>query len=412
MERAILHCDLNNFYASVETVLHPELRGKPVAVCGSVEDRHGIVLAKSEPAKKCGVKTAETIWQAKRKCPDLIVLPPHFDVYVQYAKTVRQIYCRYTNQVEPFGLDECWLDVGGSERLFGAPHEIAFLIKETVKKETGLTVSVGVSFNKIFAKLGSDMKKPDAITVIGRENFREIIWPLPASDLLWVGKSTYSVLQRYGISTIGDVACAAPVLLKKLFGKNGVCLWQSANGLENSKVCDSAYKAPVKSIGRGITCVEDLQSNEEVWRVILTLSHTVSEHLRREELAASGVQISIKNTALFTTQAQEKLLFSTQNSWEIAAKAQRIFTGHYRWQTPVRAVTVRAIDLVPLNTPQQLSLGFDAVRHERLEALDKTVLALNQRYGRKTVLEATVLQGTKMPEAKTDEVFLPPTNMR
>ena len=411
MEKAILHCDLNNFYASVETALCPELRGKPIAVCGKTEDRHGIVLAKSEAAKKYGVKTGDVIWQAKNKCPDILIFPPRFPEYVKYSRAVRAIYGRYTDMIEPFGIDECWLDVSGSTRLFGAPEVIADDVREAVKNELGLTISVGVSFNKVFAKLGSDMKKPDAVTVIRRENFRDTVWRLPAEDMLWVGRSTSKVLKKYGIITIGDIAKCDPAFLKTAFGKNGVVLWRCANGLENSPVCNMGYRPPVKSVGRGVTCVDDLRDNDEVWRVILSLSHTVSDRLREDGLLASGIQIAVKNTALFTTQSQSKLVYPTQNSREIALKAFSLFKQTYKWQTPVRAVTVRAIELLSPDNPQQLSLGFDMTRHEKLEKLDKTMLHINEKYGKNTVFEATVLNGTKMPtvvpSADKDVSFLP-----
>lgn len=407
MDRSILHCDLNNFYASVETALDPSLSGKAIAVCGKTEDRHGIVLAKSEPAKKCGIKTGDVVWQAKNKCPGLIVLPPNFDEYVKYSKAVKQIYYRYTDLIEPFGLDECWLDVTGSGRIFGTAHEIADSIKETVKKELNVTISVGISFNKIFAKLGSDMKKPDAITEIRRADFKEKVWRLPANEMLWVGLSTYKTLLKYGIVTIGDIARSNPSFLKNVLGKNGLTIWRCANGLECSAVCDFSYSPPVKSIGRGITCVENLENNDEVWRVILTLSHNVSRHLRKERLIAGGIQLSIKNSSLFTSQSQSKLIFPTQNSWEIAVKAQQIFVNNYIWNTPVRALSVRAINLASADLPQQINMNFDMARHERLERLDKTVLELNQKYGGNTVFEATVLNGTKMPAEKNDEVLLP-----
>lgn len=411
MERAILHCDLNNFYASVETVVSPELRGKAIAICGRTEDRHGIVLAKSEAAKKCGVKTGDVIWQAKGKCPELLVFPPRFSEYIKYSRAVKSIYCRYTDMIEPFGIDECWLDVSGSTRLFGSPETIADDVREAVKKELGLTISVGVSFNKVFAKLGSDMKKPDAVTVIRRENFRDMIWQLPAEDMLWVGRSTSKVLKKYGIITIGDIAKSDPAFLKTTFGKNGVVLWRCANGLENSPVCNMGYRPPVKSVGRGVTCVDDLRDNDEVWRVLLSLSHAVSKHLREDGLLAGGVQIGIKNTALFTSQSQSKLIYPTQNSREIALKAFLLFKQTYKWQTPVRAVTVRAIELLNPDKPQQLSLGFDMTRHEKLERLDKAMLRINEKYGKGTVVEATVLNGTKMPttvpSADKDISFLP-----
>lgn len=270
---------------------------------------------------------------------------------------------------------------------------------------------MGVSFNKVFAKLGSDMKKPDAVTVIRRENFRNMIWQLPAEDMLWVGRSTSKVLKKYGIITIGDIAKSDPAFLKTTFGKNGVVLWRCANGLENSPVCNMGYRPPVKSVGRGVTCVDDLRDNDEVWRVLLSLSHAVSKHLREDGLLAGGVQIGIKNTALFTSQSQSKLIYPTQNSREIALKAFSLFKQTYKWQTPVRSVTVRAIELLNPDKPQQLSLGFDMMRHEKLERLDKAMLRINEKYGKGTVVEATVLNGTKMPttvpSADKDISFLP-----
>ncbi len=267
--RAILHSDLNCFYASVEMMLDPSLRGKAVAVCGATEDRHGIVLAKSEKAKKAGVKTGMVNWEAKQVCKDLILVQPQYEQYLKYSKLTRSIYERFTDRIEPFGMDECWLDVTGS-KICGSPMGIAENIRTTVKEELGLTVSIGCSFNKIFAKLGSDMKKPDAITEITPENFKEKVWPLPASDLLYVGRSTERRLTNYGIHTIGEVAALSPQMLKSWFGINGVALWQFANGTDSSRVMHKDFVSPVKSIGHGITCVADLNNNDEVWKVMLS----------------------------------------------------------------------------------------------------------------------------------------------
>lgn len=235
MERAILHSDMNSFYASVEMMLNPELRGKAVAVCGNTEDRHGIVLAKSELAKKAGVKTGMVNWEARRVCPNLITVPPQYDQYLKYSKLAHQIYYRYTDLVEPFGMDECWLDVTASSTM-GTPMEIAEQIRTATREELGLTVSIGVSFNKIFAKLGSDMKKPDAITEITLENFKEKVWPLPASDLIYVGRATEAKLAGYGIHTVGQLAAVNPETLKSWFGINGIKLWHFANGTDSSRV--------------------------------------------------------------------------------------------------------------------------------------------------------------------------------
>ena len=205
-ERTILHCDMNNFYASVECFLNPDLKPYPVAVCGSVEERHGIVLAKNYKAKACGVRTGEAVWQAQQKCRDLVIVPPHYEEYMSFSKAARKIYEDYTDQVEAFGMDECWLDVSGSASIYGDGEKIANAIRERIKFELGLTVSIGVSFNKIFAKLGSDLKKPDAVTCIPKERFKEIVWPLPASEMLGIGHATEKKLAAAGLRTIGDIA--------------------------------------------------------------------------------------------------------------------------------------------------------------------------------------------------------------
>lgn len=277
---AILHSDLNCFYASVETMLDPSLRGKAVAVCGCTEDRHGIVLAKSELAKKAGVKTGMVNWEAKQCCRDLIIIPPKYDQYLKYSKLTQAIYQRYTDMVEPFGMDECWLDVTGSRYVCGDARMIAENIRRSVKEELGLTVSIGVSFNKVFAKLGSDLKKPDAITEISPESYKEKVWPLPCSDMIYCGPATTKKLAQYGIHTIGDVAVCDPLFLKGLLGVNGLALWTYANGRDHSRVMHKDFVSPVKSVGHGITCVSDLENEEEVWKVIFALSQDIGHRLR------------------------------------------------------------------------------------------------------------------------------------
>ena len=283
--RAILHSDLNSFYASVEMMLDPKLRGKAVAVCGSTEERHGIVLAKSELAKRAGVKTGMVNWEARRVCKDLIVVPPQYEQYLKYSKLTQAIYQRYTDLIEPFGMDECWLDVSDSQIIRGDPMTIAEDIRSATREELGLTVSIGVSYNKIFAKLGSDMKKPDAITEITKANFKEKVWPLPASDLIYVGPATTRKLAAYGVTTIGELAALDPAFLKGLLGVNGVALWTFANGADQSRVMQQGFVSPVKSIGHGITCVSDLLNDQEVWKVILELSQDIGHKLRVHELA-------------------------------------------------------------------------------------------------------------------------------
>ena len=307
MERVILHSDLNNCYASIECMLHPELRGKYIAVCGSTEERHGIVLAKNQLAKQCGVKTGDVIWEARQKCPQLTIVPPHMDQYLKFSKLVRSIYLRYSPEVESFGIDESWISLTGSPLLKNrTPVEIANEIRETVKAEVGLTVSIGVSFNKIFAKLGSDMKKPDAVTEIRPDTFREQIWPLPASDLLYVGRATEEKLRRYCIHTIGDLAQTDKDFLVRLLGVNGEKLWSYANGLDSSRVMPCDYELPIKSIGHGITCTEDLVSEYEVRCVFRELSQEVGLKLRKNKLAAMGVRIAVRDNILSYRQYQCK----------------------------------------------------------------------------------------------------------
>ena len=321
--RCILHSDANCFYASVEMLLNPELRGKAVAVCGSTEDRHGIVLARSEKAKKAGVKTGQANWEARQTCPGLIVVPPHYDQYCKFSRLLRNIYLRYTDLVEPYGMDECWLDVTGSERLMGSGEKIAEEIRQSVREELGITVSIGVSFNKIFAKLGSDMKKPDAITVLDDDNWRERIWPIPVSELLYVGRSTARKLMDRCVYTIGDLARTDPTLLTSWFGKNGLGLWIFANGEDNSRVRPDGYEAPIKSVGHGITCSCDLHHNEEVWKVMLELSQDIGRRLREYHLCGKGVRLYIRENELDGIPELSLRYWHTSNSLESRLKAKK-----------------------------------------------------------------------------------------
>ena len=406
-DRAILHSDLNSFYASVEMMLDPSLKGKAVAVCGSTEDRHGIVLAKSDLAKKAGVKTGMVNWEARQLCKDLIVVPPQYDQYLKYSKLTQSIYHRYTDQVEPFGMDECWMDVTGSQGVYGDAMTIAENIRSAVRDELGLTVSIGVSFNKIFAKLGSDMKKPDAITQIRREDFMEKVWPLDASEMIYCGRATTAKLAKYGIHTIGELAATDPSLLKQWFGVNGLALWRYANGTDASRVMHKDFVSPVKSVGHGITCVADLVDDEEVHKVILALSQDIGHRLRVHELSARGVQVAVRGNDLFGSQFQCKLPFATQLPSEIAAAASRIFQAKYHWGSKVRAVTVRAIDLVPQNSPNQLSLFVDAQRMERRERLEDAVEELRSRFGKHALTYGSLLGDLKMPDDGRHQVKMP-----
>lgn len=407
MQKVILHSDLNNFYASVECLNNPSLRNKYVAVCGNEEERHGIVLAKNQLAKKMGVKTGDVIWEAKQKCPDLVIVPPHYDEYMKYSKLTKSVYYGYTDLIEPFGMDECWLDVSGSQGLFGNGYEIASQIKEKVKHEVGLTVSIGVSFNKIFAKLGSDMKKPDAITCINKETFKEQIWKLPASDLLGVGRATTKKLESRCIRTIGDLAKTPPEYLKCMFGVNGVALWKYANGLDNSPVQPFDYKAPIKSMGHGITCVADLVNDTEVWCVILELTQDISHKLRVNNLLAGGVSISIKDDSLYTKVYQCQFNMATHNSMDIAKGAFSLFEKNFKWNKTVRAVCVRAINLVSDKIPRQLSLFDDTEGIEKRNKIETAIEKIRDRYGKTSITYACLMRDLKMPKTKDIQLIMP-----
>lgn len=397
MARNILHCDMNNFYASVECMLSPELKQYPVAVCGSVEERHGTVLAKNYKAKAFKVATGDAVWQAKQKCPDLVVVPPHYEEYLKYSKLAKAIYCDYTNQVEPYGMDKCWLDISGTKKLFGNPVDVANEIRERIKFELGLTISVGVSFNKIFAKLGSDYKKPDAVTVFEKETFREKIWGLPASDLLGVGRATTRVLNNYCIRTIGDLANSDYDFIKRILGKNGVSLWLYANGRDNSTVKDIKFVSPVKSIGHGITTVVDLSNEEEVWRVFLELTQGNGHKLRVHQKVAKAVAIYVRDNTLFSKQWQTQMQMVTQLPLVLAQYAFQLFKKRYDWRNPIRSVTIQAINLFPQDMPQQIDLFCDYERAEKQEKLDGCVEKLCQRFGKRCIRNAVLLQELGMP---------------
>ena len=406
-ERVILHSDLNCFYASVEMMLDPTLKGKAVAVCGSTEDRHGIVLAKSELAKKAGIKTGMVNWEARQLCKDLIVVPPQYDQYLKYSKLTQSIYHRFTDQVEPFGMDECWMDVTGSQGVYGDGMSIAESIRAAVKEELGLTVSIGVSYNKIFAKLGSDMKKPDAITQIRREDFMEKVWPLDASEMIYCGRATTAKLAKYGIRTIGQLAATDPALLRSWFGVNGLALWRYANGTDTSRVCHKDFVSPVKSVGHGITCTADLENEDEVHKVILALSQDIGHRLRVHELSARGVQLYVRGNDLLGEQFQCKLPFTTQLPSEIAASAYQVFRQKYSWGSKVRAVTVRAIDLVPQSTPQQMSIFVDRGKVDKKERLQDAIEQLRDRFGKHAITYGALLGDLKMPDDGRHQVKMP-----
>ncbi len=403
-DRVILHSDANCFYASCEMVLNPSLRDKAVAVGGNEEERHGIILAKSEKAKKAGVTTGMPIWEAKSKCKDLIIVPPRFEYYSKFSKLLHKIYERYTDYVEPFGLDECWLDVTDCNT---HGFIIAEEIRRAVRDELGLTVSVGVSFNKVFAKLGSDLKKPDATTLITRENFKEKIWGLPVSDLLFCGRQTTKALGEYGIRTIGSLAQAPEEFLKRKFGKNGHSLWLFANGLDTSPVAHKDDYVPPKSVGHGVTCVENLVSNEEASKVIVSLSLDIGYKLRKEGLYARGVSLSIKDENFYYYSYQTKFEFSTQDEMTLSREAISLLTKNYPWNSKIRAITITAISIETNDMPVQANMFFDYERDEKKKKLTSTIDKIKDTYGKSSILPATVLDEKKMPSHEADRATLP-----
>ena len=392
-DRYILHCDCNGFFASVELLSYPELWDKPVAVGGDSETRHGIVLAKNEAAKKYGIKTAETLWQARKKCPDLIVLPPHHDRYSHYSKIINGIYTQYTDLVEPFGIDESWLDVTNTYMLFAdSPQQLADELRQRIKYETGLTISVGVSFNKIFAKLGSDYKKPDATTVIDRNNYKDIVYPLSVGDLIYVGKSTQSALAEMGVKTIGQLAQMPLKTLEERFGKHGTDLYKYANGLEDSPVSSYYAEKDVKSIGSGNTFGKNLHTMEEIKPALLRLSEDVGTRLRRRGMYANGVQLTIRYPDFHTFTRQCKIP-STDITNDIYKRALKLFIDNRNPQIAIRALTVTAIDLEKEKRVAQMSLfdtGADKKR-EKNEKLQATIDRIRDKYGNASVQSATVM---------------------
>lgn len=403
-ERTILHSDMNSFYASVEMMLNPSLRGKAVAVCGATEDRHGIVLAKSEKAKKAGVKTGMVNWEAKKLCPDLVLVPPQYEQYLKFSKLAHQIYYRYTDLVEPFGMDECWLDVSSHVK---SGMAIAEEIRKSTREELGLTVSIGVSFNKIFAKLGSDMKKPDAITEITKENFKDKVWSLKASEMIYVGPATTKKLNSRCIYTIGELADCNPELLERWFGINGIQLWRYANGTDESRVMHKDFISPVKSIGHGITCTADLISEDDVWKVMLQLTQDIGHKLRLHKLKAAGVQVFVRTKDLNFYQFQTRLGFKTQLPNEIASAAFDIFKQKYIWNTDIRAVTVRATNLEPQDEAEQVSMFVDYNKICKKEKVQDAIEEIRSRFGKGAVKMAVLLGDLKMPGHHSQEIIMP-----
>ena len=400
MERIILHCDLNSFYASVELLSHPDLKQVPTAVCGDPTSRHGIILAKNEPAKRFGIQTAETIWQAKKKCPDLVLLPPHHHLYREYSRKVNDIYGQYTDLVEPFGIDESWLDVTGTLHLFGGDaRALADTLRRRMRQELGLTLSVGVSFNKVFAKLGSDYKKPDVTTVISPENWREIVWPLPVGDLLYVGGAARKLLGQYGVDTIGQLAACKPDMLEQLMGKMGLQLHSYANGLDADPVRSRFEKEPVKSVGNGTTFPQNLTTRDQVRQGIAMLADSVASRLRHLGLYAGGLQVTVRDPQFRDRSRQTRLSAPTHLIREVTETAMDLTEQIWKPPSPIRALTVTAIHLMEAeDTYEQVDLfSGSAATRQRSEKLEAAMDRIRGKYG-----SGAIAYGAAAPEKEED----------
>ena len=407
MDRVILHCDLNNFYASVEQKAHPEYDGMPLAVCGNPEVRHGIVLAKNMLAKAAGVQTGEAIWISRKKCPGIVFVPPHYDEYVRYSKEVFDIYTEFTDRVESFGLDECWLDVTGSLRLFGCDGKaLADRIRETVKERTGLTISVGVSFTKVLAKLGSDLKKPDATVLLPRESYMDIIGDMSPSELIMIGKSTSAKLDKLGINTIRALAAADRDMLRDHFGIIADKMSDAARGVEKEEVRLYNDRRAPKSVSHGTTTPRDMTTEEDVRIVVYALAELVAMRLRRYGFSAEGVGITVREAATLSHKSAQCTLPSpTSNAATIAENALALLPKLHTFPAPLRAVSVAATKLSD-GSVTQLSL-FDSERDEREEKLEKSIDDIRGKYGYKAVKRGLMLKNDLANNLHEDDDFLP-----
>ena len=381
MGRTILHSDVNCFYASVEHLHHPELEGKPIAVGGDPESRHGIILTADYIAKKHGVKTGMALWQAKQVCPELTFIVPRMDLYLRFSRMAHEIYGDYTDLQEPYGIDESWLDVSASASVKGDGEKIAKEISNRMKKELGITVSIGISYNKIFAKLGSDYKKPDAITTMYENEFQTKAWDLPVSDLLYVGRSTHQKLARFGIKSIGDLARTDEKMLNLQLGKMGSILWAFANGYDDSPVKIENTHAPIKSVGNSTTTPRDLLTDEDVKIVLYMLSESVASRLRKNGFRCRVVEISVRDNELYSFTRQHKIMNATNITGEIAEEAYRIFKENYTWHKPIRSIGVRGADLVTDDYWEQIDLFCSMEKREKLMKMDGAMDELRRRFG-------------------------------
>ena len=383
-DRVILHADCNSYFASVESIDHPEYRLVPMAVCGDPELRHGIILAKNELAKAYHIETAETVYSAKKKCPDLLLVPAHHKKYVAVCERINAIYESYTDLVERFSIDESFLDVTGSRHLFGSGKDIADELRRRIREEIGITVSVGVSFNKTFAKMGSDFKKPDATTVISRDDYRELLWPLPVGQLLFVGHSGAAILRQRGIFTIGDLAEADPKSLSLCLGKTGLSLQKAARGEDLSPVLPTGYEDQPKSISHTVTFDHDLVDPSEVMAGLTLISDQVATRLRRKKLYASVVQLQVKDTALKVVNRQTKLKEFSSSTRLLRDTAAKLLRENWPAGKSIRMLGVGVTGL-SLDGAQQLDMFSDGTATEKARKLDEAVDSIRSRFGSESV---------------------------
>jgi len=403
VSRVILHADANCFYASVECLYHPALREKPMAVCGDPKMRHGIVLTANYPAKRMGVRVGQAVWQARQICPQLATVPPHYDLYTQFSQRMRHIWEEYTDRVEAFGLDENWLDVSADAMDIRQGALLADRLRQRVKKELGITVSIGVADNKVFAKLGSDFKKPDGTTAIYPQTFREKIWPLPAGDLLFVGPATVRRLAQLNIRTIGDLAQADGGLLKSVLGKNGLVLQSYALGRDSAPVMPITASSALKSISNSTTTPHDIATEEEAKCVYFLLAESVAARLRQHGLRARCLSVSARTAELNWSSCQITLPIATDVTSDIAQAAWGLFSRRLRGLLPLRSAGLCCAQLTAADAPLQLSFADDPALRIKRENLDKAIDGLRQRYGHNVVQRGVVLQDQAFAALKPKE---------
>ena len=408
MERVILHCDLNNFYASVECIKNDAYKNKPLAVTGNPKKRTGIILAKNSLAKKIGVKTGEVIWKAKQLCPDLICVSPDFETYAKYSDMVKKIYLKYTDFVEPFGIDECWLDITKSQKLFGTPLSIANKIKNEVKKETGLTISIGISFSKMFAKLGSKLANNDEINIITKNDYKEKVWHLPVEKLIFVGKRRMLSLKKMNINTIKDLALANKDVMKAKYGISGEYLIQIANGSEPDEVANNNNLRTIKSIGNGTTSIVDITNFEQAKQLIFHLSEQIAKRLREKGFKATCVHLTIKDNTLSHLGHSKTFRQATNNAKEIAKYSIELFnqTWDFKKQsTLIRAIRISTSNLVNDKDSYQPDFFSNVITREKQSKKDITIDKIKNKYGDSKIKRALLLNATHINCEISDDFF-------